>query len=207
MPPEDTTPSMVENARKGNRQAFDSLVGECRVSLEGHVRARIGRSLRSQVDPEDVLQETYGRAWKSIKSFRGKDHRTLLGWFKGIAEHVILDLADRHRRNDVIYLKEPPDPGHSQPSPSKTLRREERFSRLHEALDSLSPEHREVVVLVRIEGLKIKEAAERMSRTPNAVMKLLTRALMKLKDAFGDTESLHLPPRRLDGAGGEGHEE
>ena len=35
-----------------------------------------------------------------------------------------------------------------------------------------------------------------MNRTPNAVMKLLTRALKNLKDSFGDTESLHLPSER-----------
>jgi len=52
-------------------------------------------------------------------------------------------------------------------------------------------------MLVRIEGLQIKEAAERMNRTPKAVAHLLARALKQLKERFGDTESLHLPPRRL----------
>lgn len=193
---------ILEKARTGDRSAFESLVAECRATIEGHVRTRIGTYLRDKVSPEDVLQEAYARAWKSIAGLRGQDERAVRGWFKTIAEHVILDFVSRHRRTDVIFLPEPRDPVHPQASPSKVLRREERFVRLREALDSLSPEHREVVVLVRIEGLKIKEAAERMNRTPNAVVKLLSRALQKLKDAFGDTESLHLPPRRLDDQGG-----
>ena len=49
------------------------------------------------------------------------------------------------------------------------------------------------------EKFTLREAAEQMNRTPNAVMKLLTRALTKLKESFGDTESLHLPSIRLDG--------
>ena len=82
-------------------------------------------------------------------------------------------------------------------SVAEGLRRQERFSRLREAIDSLSPEYREAVLLVRIKGLKVKEAAERMNRSPNAVMHLLLRALKKLKEALGDTESLHLPPESL----------
>jgi RNA polymerase sigma-70 factor (ECF subfamily) len=197
MPDREATQSTIQRAREGDRGSFDSLVADSRASLEAHVDRRIGRYLRGRVEPEDVLQETYARAWRSIAGFRGKDSSTLLGWLKGIAEHVILDLISRHKRKDIIYVEETPDSPDREPTPSKGLRREERFSRLQKALDGLSPEQREVITLVRIEGLKIKEAASKMHRTPNAATKLLIRALKKLKDAFGDTESLHLPPRGL----------
>ncbi len=197
MPDRETAQSTIRKARDGDRGSFDSLIGDSRASLKAHVERRIGSYLRGRVEPEDVLQETYARAWRSIAGFRGKDSSTLLGWLRGIAEHVIIDLIGRHKRKDIIYVEEPPDSPDREPSPSKGLRREERFSRLQKALDDLSPEQREVVTLVRIEGLKIKEAASKMNRTPNAVTKLLARALKKLKDTFGDTESLHLPPRAL----------
>ncbi|MBN1420515.1 MAG: sigma-70 family RNA polymerase sigma factor [Planctomycetes bacterium] len=167
---------------------------------------RIGSYLRGRVDPEDVLQETYVRAWRSIAGFRGEDSSALLGWLKGIAEHAIIDLLGQNKRKDILYVEEFRDPSHHEPSPSKGLRREERFSRLQKALDSLSPEQREIITLVRIEGLKIKEAAGTMNRTPNAAMKLLTRALKKLKDTFGDTDSLHLPPRGLAAGDRRGHD-
>jgi len=59
---------------------------------------------------------------------------------------------------------------------------------------------------VRIKGLKITEAAHRMGRTSSAVTHLLMRALKKLKESFGDTESLNLPPMRFDEPGS-GHEQ
>ncbi len=195
------TQGKITRAQNGDRQAFDDLIAECQSALEGHTRRRVGSYLRTWVELEDVLQETYTRAWKSISGFRGTDANALLRWLKGITEHVVVDFASQHRRDEVIYVQERHDPVHPQPSPSQALRRGERFTRLQKALDNLSPEHREVVTLVRIEGLKIREAADRMSRSPNAVMKLLTRALKELKDRFGDTESLHLPPERLDGRG------
>ena len=197
---------LIQKARNGDRDAFELLIDRCRPQLETHIEVRIGNFLRARVDVEDVLQETHIRAWKSIASFRGTGEPALIGWCRRIAEHVILDLADRHRRDQVIYLEEPGDHPDPEISPSKGLRREERFARLEEALESLSPEYREALTLVRIKGLKITEAADRMGRTPSAVTHLLMRALKKLKDSFGDTESLNLPPMRFDETGS-GHEQ
>ena len=84
-------------------------------------------------------------------------------------------------------------------SPSRIARRGERFDRLAEALNRLSADHREVILLSRIEGLRMKEVAKRMNRSENAVLLLLSRGLKKLKESFGETESLHLPWRGLKG--------
>ena len=98
---------------------------------------------------------------------------------------------------EALYLGES-DPVLGDPSPSRSLRREERFERLQKALDALPPDYREVVVLARLKGLKMKEIAARMERSVFSVTHLLSRALDSLKGAFGDTESLGLPPRRLE---------
>ena len=52
-------------------------------------------------------------------------------------------------------------------------------------------------LLARIDGLSIEEVARRMNRSPNAVSHILLRALRKLRESLGDTESLHLPDRRF----------
>ena len=75
------------------------------------------------------------------------------------------------------------------------MRQDERFDRLHDAIKNLSSEYRDVIMLSRIEGLTFEEIAGRMNRSPAAVKQLLWRALKKLKESFGDTESLHLPER------------
>jgi len=79
------------------------------------------------------------------------------------------------------------------------LRRAERFDRLREALQALPPDYRQAILLVRLDGLRVKEAAMRMQRTPKAVTHLLARGLRMLKQGFGDTESLGLPAERLKG--------
>ena len=83
-------------------------------------------------------------------------------------------------------------------SPSKHVRRSERFERLQEAIRRLSPDHRRVILLVRIEGLTIREVAERMERSVSSVKNLLLRAMRAMRETLPDTESLTLPPRRLE---------
>jgi DNA-directed RNA polymerase specialized sigma24 family protein len=78
------------------------------------------------------------------------------------------------------------------------MRRVERFDRLRVAVQSLSPEHRQVVLLARVDRLPIREVARRMHRSVNATTQLLWRAMQKLKASFGDTESFHLPPQCLE---------
>ena len=112
----------------------------------------------------------------------------------GIIENVIRTQAQKRGRGEFLELHQDLPGGRS--SPSRHLRREERFERLEDALTRLSPEHREVIVLARIERVRIKEIAKRMQRSPDAVKQLLVRALRKLRETFGDTESLHLPHHR-----------
>jgi RNA polymerase sigma-70 factor (ECF subfamily) len=193
----DSAYFLAERARKGEGEAFEALVARYREPLEKYVQTRIGEHLRRLVDPEDVLQETFTRTWRSIETLDWRGEGAFFQWLKRTAEHVILKVAMRHRRRQILYLKRERE--NASPSPSKALRRVERFDRFEEAINALPPDAREAVVLVRVERLPIKEVARRMDRTPKAVMNLITRALKKLKERFGDTESLHLPPRRLAG--------
>jgi len=83
-------------------------------------------------------------------------------------------------------------------SPSEAVRRDERFDRLEKALEHLSPDHRRVIFLARVQELDTEEVARKMGRTPEAVSMLLYRALLKLRAAFGSTESSGLPQRSLE---------
>lgn len=201
MEDQDSPQILVQRAQKGERDAFDALVRAYEDELQRYARSRIGDHLKSKVEVEDVIQDTFARAWKSVANFRWTGEGAFLAWLKGIVEHVILKLVSRHSWDRIIYRQE--DRGSDDPTPSKNLRRGERFDRLEKALSRLSPDYREAVRLVHVQGLQIKDAAQRMNRTPKAVMHLVSRGLKKLRETMGDTESLHLPPKRLGGNGGE----
>ena len=182
---------LVGNAQLGDRAAFDCLVARTRDDLRATIGARIGNHLRGSVEIEDILQETYMRALQAIGNFRYHGPQSFLQWLRSIAEHALLEGAKRQRRDPILQIDR--EAQASDVSPSRDARRAERFARLQRALDELSEDHRQVVYLARIEGLKIREIAARMNRSPSAIGNLLLRAMKQLKTSFGDTESLHLP--------------
>lgn len=190
-----TTEELVRKAVRGERSAFDELASELTDDLLAFVKSRLSRSLRQHVEPEDILQDTFLKAFERFSSFEWKGPESLKRWLFAIAEHLIRNVS---RKGASVTTDSPLEVQGREQSPSRGMRREERFERLREALKSLSPDHRRVIELARIEGLKIHEIARRMDRTPGAVKQLLSRALDRLRHRIGDTESLSLPDRRID---------
>lgn len=187
---------LIGRARAGDPAAFERLAAALRPRLEALVRTRLGTHLERLAERDDVIQETLLRAFRSIDGYRPTGEDSFFRWLGGIANHVILEFAKKERREVIVPLDaDVPDSSHV--SQSTAGRRKERFERLKRALDSLSPDHRRVILLARVERLPIKEVARRMERTPNAAAQLLWRALQNLKESFGSTDSFHLPPLSL----------
>ncbi|HAK94289.1 MAG TPA: hypothetical protein DCM87_04635 [Planctomycetes bacterium] len=186
---------LIERARENDRAAFEQLVERHREELDRFVASRLGAALRSVTEISDIRQEVFLKAFRSLPAFSWEGEQSFFRWLAGIANNLILHLARRGRLAERAVLQaEVPGSG---VSPSRHLRREERFDRLEEALRALSADHRQVILLTRIQGLPIEEAARRMGRSPKAARQLLWRALRDLRHLFGETGSLHLPERSL----------
>ena len=202
----DSNERLLLQAREGDHAAFEGLVEIYKPRLEAFVRWKLGSDLRRRVEVDDIVQETLAGAFDSIATLRSPDESAFFRWLTAIANHVIFNEARRQRRRPTVPFEcdaaADGKAATSDPSPSEGMRRDERFERLERALDALRPDHREVIVLARIEGLPLAEVAERMNRSPGAVAQLLWRALKSLRERFGDTESFHLPDRRLQDHGG-----
>jgi RNA polymerase sigma-70 factor (ECF subfamily) len=196
--------SLLGRAREGDREALGELLEGSRERLRAVVRSRLGASLEATVDVDDVIQEVFFRAGRKLESFRWEGDASFVRWLAGIAVRVVQETASTVRRRPTARL--PDDIPGSSPSPSRVLRREERLERLETVLRGLPPEYREVLRLVRVEGLKIRDVALQMGRSPHAVSNLLLRATRKLKERLDDTESLGLPDRGLLEGEGEDHD-
>ncbi len=191
----DSTEQLVHRARDGDRDAFEQLVGHYRARLERQIERRLGPAVRQKITPADVFQETISTALSSLPHFVWQGEASFYSWLGGIAEHIIRN-ASRKRSWDSLALEG--EVRGTDPSPSRILMREERFERLQEAVRDLKPDQRQAVLLSRLDGLSVAEIAKRMNCTPNAVYKLLARALTELRNSMGDTGSLSLPDRSLE---------
>ena len=192
---ESTTEALVDRARAGDRVAFGRLAERFSSRLERIVLTRLGPSMMKEIESDDVLQESFRLGLEGIGRFYWRGEDSFLRWLGTIAENVIRKQARRisKKPDREEFLELPGD----QIRPSAQLRREERFERLVRALRELPPEYEQVIRLSRIEGMQSAEIAERLGKSPAAVKQLLFRALKKLRERFGDTESFNLPPRSL----------
>jgi RNA polymerase sigma-70 factor (ECF subfamily) len=190
----DEFQAFLARAQGGEREASDRLLEEHRGRLETWVRRQIGARLRSRADAEDIVQDTFLRAFESIGRFSWTHDDSFFQWLCAIARHLIWNASQRGSSRELSLSIDPPQRG---AAPSTAMRREERFDRLERALRDLRPEEREVVRLARMEGLKAREIAERLGRPEPTVRSLLARAFRKLRDSIGETRSLHLPDRKL----------
>ena len=132
------------------------------------------------------------RAFPAVARFEERHADSFFLWLSGFAVNVVRELVRVETRRAAAPLAV--DVAGDALSPSHGQRRHECFER---ALDLLTPAHRQVIILARLEKIPISEIAARMERSPAAVSQLLMRALKNLKEVFGDTESLHLPARSL----------
>ena len=183
---------LVHQARTGDRPAFAALEARYRGEVLRAIQRRLDGPARSANSPEELVNEVWLQAWRSLERFEWRGEASFLRWLHGIARHVGMSAARQARV--VLSLEEGVrDPSTGAPSPSQGVRREERLERLQRAIDRLPKHYREVVRLSRIEGHNSKQVAERLERSPEAIRHILVRALRLLRDAMGDTRSLSLP--------------
>jgi RNA polymerase sigma-70 factor (ECF subfamily) len=218
------TRALVARAQAGESHAFEALIERHKPRLASFIGLRVGDRLLERLELDDVFQEVLYQVFRSLPRFRWLHDGCFFPWLATVAEHVIQSLGRKHSctcaggaRPHEVPLSAGAAPGDAEDeretreklsflvargiSPSKLMRQNERFERLKNALDALKPEHREVIILARVQGLSMKELAGRMNRSPEAVSALLLRALRQLKAAFGDTDSFHLPWRPLESPG------
>ncbi len=165
-----------------------------RARLRATAGGLVGPSSRAEIDPSDLVQETFLRASRDFPRFQGVDDRALLAWLLRILANHMKDQVkhhgrhsrDRDRRRSLDALMEGPtsdvrralaDPG---PSPSEGAARRERAVLLADAVERLPADQREVFRLRTLHHLPFEDVATRMGRSQGAVRMLWTRALERL---------------------------
>ena len=147
---------------------------------------RMGPDLRTRMDPEDILQDVAIEAINSWHTLSGPEHAG--PWLVTLAKRKVarilrdqVGVAARDPRRERAMKTDLPV-ADRRSGPVTHADRRDRLELLSQALQRLGDDHREVIMLTRIEGLSAKEVGERMGRTENAVHLLLGRALKRLAE-------------------------
>jgi RNA polymerase sigma-70 factor (ECF subfamily) len=179
--------TLIERARAGDAAAMEALITEVAPSAE-----RFARRLCPGADVDDVLQETLLSLVTHLDRFEGRS--ALKSWVFAITRsacsHQRRGLKNRpHEGDDAVA--EVPD---AAPDPEQRAAGDELSRSLTRALDSLSPEHREVILLRDMEGLTAPEAAASLGLSVDALKSRLHRARAALRDALRPALEASAPP-------------
>lgn len=175
----------LDALRAGDRAEFSRLVEATSAKM---YRLAV-KMLNDPQDAEDVLQETYLKAYRHLKDFDGRS--SLSTWLYRIATNEAL-MQLRKRRPDIISIDEPVETteGEQEPVqiidwcclPEDELLSGEARARLDEAISHLPHSLRIVFLLRDIEDLSTHETAEVLNISEVAVKTRLSRARLRLRE-------------------------
>jgi len=137
----------------------------------------------------DLCQDTFLKAYRSIASF--EERSSLHTWLYRIATNLCLSRRRSQGRHPEVFLEgmgdrsgdDPaPQPADPTAGPEETAESRERRSQVHQAIQSLDPDLRSVVLLRDLEGLSYEEIAGVLSCPTGTVRSRLHRARLELKE-------------------------
>lgn len=178
--------SLLERARAGDPEALHVLFDRHRGALEARIRRFLPRAVQRKVSVSDVVQEARILAFERTGQFEPQREGAYRAWLLRIAELKAREALRAHAgtakravgrevsRGDAGASAEGAARG---PSPSQAAMTAERREAVLRILAALPPDYGEVLRLARLEGLAIREVAERMGRSVEAIKKLYGRAL------------------------------
>ena len=129
---------------------------------------------------EDVAQETFVRAFRFYTSFR--NDAALFTWLYRIALNLCVDVQRKSGRM-VGGLDELPEHADPAPTPDRTAEIRELAEHAEAALETLSPNHRAILLLREVEGLSYEEIARVLHIPKGTVMSRLFHARANLQRA------------------------
>jgi RNA polymerase sigma-70 factor (ECF subfamily) len=182
---------LVTRSQAGNTKAFDELVTRYRTRVFG----MIYNMVHSEQDAWDLAQDSFLKAWKSIKRFRGRS--SFYTWIYRIVMNVTIDWLRKKQVkgggsefDDAIQLKEVEPASKTVPKsealPHEMIGRSEIRARIDQAIAQLSPEQRAVILMKEIEEMQYHEIAEALGCSIGTVMSRLFYARKKLQNLLRD---------------------
>lgn len=188
---EASDPELVIRSQSGDMEAFDQLVTRYR----GKVYAMIVNMIHNEADAWDLAQDTFVKAWKALPRFEARSN--FYTWLYRIAHNVTYDWLRKRRvrgdgtefddsiRTDAIESAAPTAP-RPVSQPDENAEKSELRLRIENAIAKLSPDHRDVILLKEIDGLKYQEIADRVGCSIGTVMSRLFYARKKLQTLLKD---------------------
>jgi RNA polymerase sigma-70 factor, ECF subfamily len=184
---------LIAKCRDGNAAAFGELV----LRYEDRLFNTVLRLVNNAEDARDVVQEAFLHAYQSLHSFKGDS--LFFTWLYRIAINTAISLQRKQKpmlrlqaSGDEKSTIEPLDASEMN-RPDYSLQVAEEEQRIQYALSKLSAEHRAVLVMKDMDGIKYEDMAETLGVPVGTIRSRLHRARLELRDILMQQEESRKP--------------
>jgi RNA polymerase sigma-70 factor, ECF subfamily len=180
---------LVARAKAGDDDAFGEVVKAHYPKVYGVIY----RMVQNAEDAKELTQIAWVKAWQRLASFEGNSKFST--WMYRLAVNTAMDfLRSRARQKETVYLDEITDSDEanreafhsSQSAPEDEMHRDEIRVAFHKALEELTPEHRQTLMLREVDGLSYKEIADVMKCRMGTVMSRIFYARKQIQGKLRD---------------------
>lgn len=185
--------NLIELSAKGNVEAFETLV-------QAHQKRVYNIALRMTKDPDDaqeLSQDALVRAFVAIKKFRGES--SFSTWLYRITMNVCTDFLRKRNKAVVVSLEQgaagnenynPVQLPEKSPGPDELTEKKQLKEMVKQAMDLLSVEHRQVLILRDLMDLTYKDIANTLNVNEGTIKSRINRARDALKHIIIEREEL-----------------
>jgi RNA polymerase sigma-70 factor (ECF subfamily) len=177
MEQQDPDAELVRLAQAGDERAFEALV----VKYQRRIAKHVARYVRNASDVEDVVQETFIRAYRGLPSFRGGS--AFYTWLYRVASNTAFTFLERRPPLDLLGDQEPDEradaidlAGSAGEDPERLLMASQIADALQRGLQKLQPALLEALTLYEVEGKSYSEIARMVDIPVGTVRTRIFRA-------------------------------
>lgn len=205
-PNSDETQELLQSADAGDADAVNSLLDRHREAVQKMVRMRLDRGIAARVDASDIVQDVMLEASQRLSDYvKNGASMPFHLWLRQLAKDRMIDAHRRHRRaqrrsvdrekrldaqySDQSSLNLAAQLSDHELTPAAATLRRELEERFLIALEELSDDDREIILMRHQEHLTSTETAEALGLSAAAAGMRYLRALRKLRDVLGSDHS------------------
>lgn len=168
---DDELYQIIYKAKRGDQQAFALLVKKYKGSVFRQAYAMVG----DRMEAEDIAQDAFIKAFYSLEKL--DNEYAFTSWMSRIVSNACYDHLKKASKKKSISLDENERVGPSE----LTIERSQTRLNIREAMQTLSPDHREVIVLRDIQGYSYQEIADILEIPVGTVKSRISIARLELK--------------------------
>lgn len=176
--------NIIRHAQEGDREAFRKLFEENK-NLIFSLAYRYSKNME---DAEDILQDTFIKAYHSLHTFQLQNNSTFSSWIYRICINCSIDFLRKNKKrkqssDQNVEIQDVPS-SHPSMDPESPKNLNDVQEKLNHVLEQLSARQRMIFILKHYQEMNTREISEYMNCSEGSVKKQLFRAVSVVKENF-----------------------